>query len=151
VTAATHEDGSFADRAFSAATDAYLATAGSWERAVQSALATLLDFLASEPQQIESCMAALNAPAAQGRREAMIERFAELLRPDDSLAPDPPARVVSEAIGNAVFGLIEAQLREHGPDTLPEALPMATLIALAPFVGPEQAERLATTAAYGNS
>jgi hypothetical protein len=42
-----------------------------------------------------------------------------------------------------LFDLIRAHAVERRIESLPESLPTATLIALSPFVGSEQAEQLA--------
>jgi hypothetical protein len=137
-------DEEFSERAFCAARDAFAATPDRWELAIRSAVAALLDFLASEPQQLAACdmLGATSDGAALDRDSAVLDRFAELLRPGYELSAQPPPPIASEVICTSVLELIRAHLDDQGADTLPDVLPTATLITLMPFVGPERAERL---------
>ena len=138
-------DDSFAELAFRATAGAYGAVRASWERAVQSALAELLAFLARQPEQTRTCVAIDPGEhaAALARRDEVVERFATLLGPGFEIPPEPPPPVVAEAIGGGILELIRIHVEERRIAELPRALPHATLIALTPFVGPERAERLA--------
>jgi len=134
-----------AEQALTASADAYMSSPGSWAEAVHAALAGLLDFLAGSPAMTRMCtVEALNAgsPALE-RRDRVLERFADFLEPGYAQRPDPPPTVVSEAISGGVFELIRAHAVERRIESLPQSLPEATVIALSPFVGSEQAERLA--------
>lgn len=53
----------------------------------------------------------------------------------------PP--LVTEAIAGATFTLIYKRLRESGPGSLPTLAPMLTYITLSPFIGAEEACRVA--------
>jgi hypothetical protein len=142
------DGGTFADRAFRVATDAYAASPASWERSVQSALAELLAFLAGESEQTEGCVALAPGghPGTLEHREELVERFATLLSPGFE-TPQPPPPIVAEAIGGAILELVRIHVKERRVDDLPSALPTATLIVLTPFVGPKQAGELATARA----
>jgi AcrR family transcriptional regulator len=134
-----------AEQAFMACADVYMQTPGSWAEAVHAALAQLLDFLAGCPELTRMCIVeALYAgsPALE-RRDDVLARFTEFLEPGYAQSPDPPPEVVSEAISGGVYELIRAQAVERRLDSLPDSLPEATVIALAPFVGSAEAERLA--------
>ena len=134
-----------AEQAYAASADAYMQTPGSWAEAVHAALAQLLDFLAGCPELTRMCIVeALYAgsPALE-RRDHALARFADFLEPGYSQSADPPPGVVSEAISGGVYELIRAHAVERRLEALPEALPEATLIALSPFVGSAEAERLA--------
>ena len=135
----------FADRAFRVTVDAYVASAARWERAIPSALAGLLAFLAAQPEQTRTCIAVAPGehPAALARRDQIVERFVTLLRPGFAIPAKPPPAVVAEAIGGGILELIRIHAEERRLEDLPSALPNATLIALTPFVGPEHAEQLA--------
>lgn len=135
----------FADRAFRVAADAYGASPGSWERAIHSALAELLAFLADRPEQTRTCVTIApggDSTTALARRDALVERFATLLRPGFAIASRRPPPVVAEAIGGGILELIRIHVEERRVEDLPSALAHATLIALTPFVGPEQAEQV---------
>ena len=51
--------------------------------------------------------------------------------------------IAAEAIGGAIYALTYDQVLKDGPESLPEIAPLATYIALTPFLGPEQAVRVA--------
>ena len=55
----------------------------------------------------------------------------------------PGARRVGEAIGGAIYALVYDQVKANGPETLPELVPMATYMTLAPFLGSDEAFALA--------
>lgn len=138
-----------AEQAFAASADAYMQTPGGWAEAVHAALAQLLDFLAGSPELTRMCIVdALYAgsPALE-RRDRVLARFADFLEPGYAESPDPPPEVVSEAISGGVYELIRAHAVERRVESLPHSLPEATVIALSPFVGSEEAERLAASPA----
>lgn len=144
-------DEPFADQAFRIAAEAYAASPAGWERAIRSALAELLAFLAREPEQTATCLAIGPGehPAALVHRDEVVERFTTLLGPGFAMPREPPPPVVAEAIGGGILELIRIHVEERRVDDLPSALPSATLIALTPFVGPEHAERLAAGSGLG--
>jgi AcrR family transcriptional regulator len=88
----------------------------------------------------DAMVAALDSGSAQ-----MLA--AALPAPGYELAPDTPP-IAAEAIGGAVYALVYDQVKAHGPESLPELVPMATYMTLAPFLGAERAYELATE---GNS
>ena len=65
-------------------------------------------------------------------------------RPGYELAPDTPA-IAAEAIGGAIYALIYDQVKAKGPESMPELVPMATYMTLAPFLGAEAAFELANS------
>ena len=71
-------------------------------------------------------------------RDNVMEGLEALLAPGYELAPDIPA-IAAEAIGGAIYTLIHDQVKEKGPESLPELAPMATYMTLTPFVGPNEA------------
>ena len=62
--------------------------------------------------------------------------------PGYELAPDTPP-IAAEAIGGAIYALIYDQVKAKGPESMPELVPMATYMTLAPFLGAEDAFALA--------
>jgi hypothetical protein len=54
-------------------------------------------------------------------------------------ASGPPPRSFSEAIAGAIFGLMRRQVLEDRTTEMRGLLPAATFVALAPFIGPEEA------------
>ncbi len=130
-------EGSFADEAFAATAGAYARADGSWEVAIQSAIGSLFDFLADRPDQTKACIVGDcgGDPGALARRDAVIDRFAELLRPGFAAAPAPPPAVVAEAIGGGIYELVRSHVLERRLADLPDAAPDATVVALSPFMG----------------
>jgi hypothetical protein len=137
----------FLERAYQAAADAYAHSQGGWPQAVQAALAGLLDFVADEPAASHTCLVEGYGSGALTleRRDWILERFADFLKPAYEEDSDSPPAVVAEAVSGGVFELIRAHAVERGIESLPDALPEATLIVLSPFLGPAKAERLAAT------
>lgn len=142
-----------AEQAYTASADAFMRTPGSWAEAVHAALAQLLGFLAGSPELTRMCIVeALYAgsPALE-RRDRALARFADFLEPGYAESADPPPVVVSEAISGGVYELIRAHAVERRVETLPRSLPQATVIALSPFVGNAEAERLAARPARSSA
>lgn len=140
--------GSFADEAFAVTADAY-ASSPSWERGLHAAIGSLFGFLAEHPDRTNACIVADcgTAPGALTRRDRLIERFAELLRPGFERAPGPPPPpVVGEAIGGGLYELVRSHVLERRLGELPAAVPEATVVALAPFIGSADAAELAGAA-----
>jgi hypothetical protein len=71
-------------------------------------------------------------------RDSVMEGLEALLAPGYELKPDTPP-IAAEAIGGAIYALIYDQVKNKGPESLPELAPMATYMTLAPFLGAEQA------------
>lgn len=74
-----------------------------------------------------------------------IGRAQTLLGPGFKQHPDVPP-VAAEAIGNSIYALMSRQIRRRGPEHLYEMAPTAAFIALAPFVGSEEAAVAANAA-----
>jgi AcrR family transcriptional regulator len=130
-------------RTFSAVLPAFQA-APDWPQAVASALHGFFAISAYAP-----AMAHLAAVGAyEGGRSAMKARddgmkaFYPFLQPGFEHEPDLP-RIVPEAIGASIYAMLTHQVRQRGPDRVYEIAPTAVFIALAPFVGSEEATRLA--------
>lgn len=131
---------SFVDEALAATTDAYAREPGSWEQAVQAAIGGLFAFLASRPAQTSACMVD-DQPAgsdALERRDRVLDRFAELLRPGFAATATPPPPVVAEAIAGGIYELVRGHAIEQRLSELPAAAPDAVLVAVAPFANAER-------------
>jgi hypothetical protein len=133
--------GSFADEAFTTTASAYASASGGWEVAIQSAIGSLFDFLAGRPDQTTACIVADcgAGPEALARRDRVIDRFVELLRPGFAASTTPPPPVIAEAIGGGIYELIRSHVLERRLDELPGAVPNATIVALSPFMGMDDA------------
>jgi AcrR family transcriptional regulator len=130
-------------QSFAAALPAYQ-RAPDWPHAVRAGLAALLAYLAAEPAWAQLSIVEVLAagPLAMERRDSALSLFEGLLGPGYELAPDVHP-VVAEAIGGAIYALMYEQIRDRGAHRLPELLPAAVIIALAPFVGTEAACKIA--------
>jgi len=119
-----------------------------WPSGMRAALASLLNFLASEPTFarmtfVDSLVATPRTAASSARS---VAAFARLLEGGFEEAPEhsrPPA-VVVEAIAGAMFEIIFQYVVEGRTRELPQLTPQATYLALAPFVGAREAGRVAT-------
>ncbi len=115
-----------------------------WPHSVRAALEAMLRFAAEEPEYghlgaVESYGA--GRPVLE-QRERVAESLEELLAAGFEVAPGAPA-LAPEAAAGALQALLYDFVREHGPERLPELLPTATYLALAPFLGAEEAYAVA--------
>jgi AcrR family transcriptional regulator len=138
---AAFDDG--AERALDVTTAAF-DTAGSWELGVQSGLHALLEFLASEPMFGRlAFLDLLNAGrAAQGRSEAVLDRFGALLGPGFDMRPDTP-REVADTIVGGIWTVAQHEIAHDRTAQLPKLAKCVTYIALAPFTGAGKAAEIA--------
>jgi AcrR family transcriptional regulator len=118
-----------------------------WRTAIRAAISALFDFLASEPAFAH--LALVDARVATDRTAERASKgvsvYAQLLMPGFEAARGrngPPA-VAVEAIVGGIFELCLSYTLQGRAEVLSELVPRATYFALAPFVGPEEAARLA--------
>jgi AcrR family transcriptional regulator len=118
-----------------------------WRLGIRSGISALFEFLATEPAFAHIALVdALTAtPLTAERSSAGVSSFARMLVPARAEAPgqSTPATVTIEAIAGGIFELclscsLQGRVRE-----LPELTPAATYIALAPFIGGEEAAAVA--------
>ena len=116
-----------------------------WPSAVRAAFGALLNFLASRPALAHLLSVDVYAagPAALERRDEALRPLASILDGARARSPQVPA-VALEAIFGAVNWLVRKQVRERGPQSLPSLAPLCSYLALAPFVGAEQAGEAAS-------
>ena len=116
-----------------------------WQQAVRMAYDEMFSFGHEEPEY--SRLGAVEMYAAGKRaletRDTIMEGLEALLAPGYELAPATPP-VAAEAIGGAIYALVYDHVKAKGPESLPELVPMATYMTLAPFLGAEEAYELAT-------
>jgi AcrR family transcriptional regulator len=122
-----------------------------WPQQVRAALATMLRFLAAEPELARLCMV---EPVAAGgeiaaRHRASIQGFVEILkagRPEHAGERPLPATTEETLVGGIV-SLIVREISAGRSDQLEALLPDLVELILAPYLGAEEAERLARAAA----
>ena len=118
-----------------------------WPQQVRAALATMLSFLAGEPELARLVM---TEPVAAGgeiaaRHRASVQGFAEILkagRPQHGGARPLPEATEETVIGGIV-SLIVREISSGRAERLEELLPDLVELTLAPYLGNEEAERLA--------
>jgi AcrR family transcriptional regulator len=119
-----------------------------WPERVRARISALLDVLARDPTvarfYLLEPLAAGGEPAAR-YREAM-QLVAETLRPES-----PPSGLDMEVRDQALIGgiatLIVRRLKAGAAERLPELLPDLVELSLAPYMGRQEAKRLARAAA----
>jgi AcrR family transcriptional regulator len=86
--------------------------------------------------------------AALERRDQGLAAAQGLLVGGYALCPQVPA-IAAEGIGSSIYALMSRQVRRRGAEHLYEMAPAAAFLALAPFVGSEDAARSANAQPVG--
>lgn len=134
-----------ATRAVLEACEAAYASAGEWPERVWRVLSTLLALVQADPAfahvlLVESYAA---GPAALERTlslQAQMELFLRDGLASGSAASRLPALSARATLG-AVFALLQADALSGEFDRLPSRLPLLAYLTMAPFIGPQAAER----------
>ena len=119
-----------------------------WPGRVRARLAALLDVLSRDPVVARFFLVeplAAGGEIAPRHREAM-KLLAETLRPESDL-PAADTAVRDQALIGGVTALIVRRLNTGMAERLPELLPDLVELVLVPYLGREEAQRLARTAA----
>jgi AcrR family transcriptional regulator len=120
-----------------------LAREQSWVGAVRAGVRALLEFLASEPAYAHlACVDVMVAyPRMASRADEANDSYARLLdlRIGEGAPALSPAPVVGEAIVGGVFELLHDHVLQGRVRRLPELADHVSYIALAPFLGAEEA------------
>lgn len=111
-----------------------------WPSAVRGGLEAMLAFGAAEPEYTQLGVVEIYAVGRRAleQRDVVLQGLEALLAPGYEQSPETP-EVAAEAIGGAIYALIYDQVRAGGPQSLPQLAPLATYMALAPFLGAEEA------------
>jgi AcrR family transcriptional regulator len=123
------------------------ASFGDWPLQVRAALATMLRFFAEEPELARIC--AIEPAAAGGeiaaRHRQTVERLARLLREGrpESRGGRPLPEVTEETLVGGILSLIVREISAARTERLEELLPDLVELVLAPYLGSEEAGRLA--------
>ncbi len=114
--------------------------AADWPSSVRGALGALLAFGAEEPEFTRLGTVEIYSAGRRAleQRDQVMAGLEELLAPGYEIAPETPP-LAAEAIGGAIYSLLYDQVRASGPESLVEIAPLATYIALVPFLGAEEA------------
>jgi AcrR family transcriptional regulator len=135
---------------FQAAVEAYAVHAGDWPRAVAAGLEAYLRFLAVEPGHARLGFVDIFTadPEMLALRDEIVTAFVAYLQPGFELAharrPVPP--IAPDAIGGAVWELLQYHIRHEPIERLPLFAPQVAYIALTPFLGARRAARVAVDA-----
>lgn len=125
---------------------AYLAQPD-WPSGVKAAVAVLLGYLGSEPAfaRVALLHMLIAGPRTAERANAGITEYLSVLEPGFEETPQhrrPPA-ITIEAIGGGLFELMYGYVMRNRVTELASLTTHATYVALAPFIGPEDAARVA--------
>jgi len=117
-----------------------------WPRGVRAALGAYCNFLAARPALARLLVVEVHAagPQAVERREVALAPLRELIdagrrQPGAAEVPE----IAAEAIVGGILSLSERRLRSGGAEALPGLAPLLAYLALAPFLGAEEACRIA--------
>ena len=123
-----------------------------WPLGVRAGYGALCNFLASRPAMAHLIAVEIHAAGspAMERRHETLKPLEELIGEGFKHQPEAPA-LAAEAITGAVFTLIYKRLRSSGPSSLPPLAPLLTYITLCPFLGAEEACRVANSDGRGRT
>jgi AcrR family transcriptional regulator len=118
--------------------------APNWPQAIRESMHAVFAFLAGNPAAatLGGREVYAGGSAALGRQEKTRESFRALLYPGFKEHPHT-LDIAGEAIGSAIASLVFQRLRETGPGRLYEDVSIAVYLALAPFLGAEEATAIA--------
>jgi AcrR family transcriptional regulator len=118
-----------------------------WRLGVRAGIAALFEFLAGEPAfaHIALIDAMIATPLTAERSNVGVTSLAQMLVPARDEAPGQSARppVTIQAIAGGIYELCLHHALQGHIEELPQMLPSATYVALAPFIGSEDAARVA--------
>jgi AcrR family transcriptional regulator len=127
-----------------AATLPAFARARSWPQAVRAAAEATLSFFESEPDftQVAAVEIYTAGPAGLEQLDLAIESIQPFLEGGFEEAPQVPP-VAREAIAYGLYSLLSERVQAHGSQNLRAIAPLVTYMVLAPFLGAEEACRVA--------
>ena len=118
-----------------------------WPQKVRAALATMLRFLAGEPELARVCM--IEPVAAGGeiaaRHRSLMQSFVTILkagRPQHS-GKRPLPEATEETLVGGIISLIVREINAGRTEQLEKLLPDLVELTMAPYLGAEEAARLA--------
>jgi len=134
-------------QALQVAVEVFAAHGDDWPSAVAASLRALIDFLASEPAhaRLNLVDAFAAGPEAIEIRDSTLRAFAAYLRPGCELAPEHlevPA-IAPEVVAGGVWEVLHHYIEDDRIAELPGVAPQLIYLTLIPFLGPEEAARVA--------
>ncbi len=116
-----------------------------WPRQVRDAIDSVLALFAADPRLASLLLFEPYAAGryAQLRHEETLARLTELLLPGRERAASPlPEALELGLVGSFAF-VVGGRLRAGEPESLPDLAPELTVLILTPYLGREEAERIA--------
>jgi AcrR family transcriptional regulator len=112
-----------------------------WPAAVRAAIGGVFNFLASRPALARLVLvdAYVAGPEALKRRVGFLLPLEALLAEGREQAKDAPPEITEELMNGVFFSLSRRTISQDGPQALPALAPLCTYLALAPYLGPEEA------------
>ncbi|TMK99146.1 MAG: TetR/AcrR family transcriptional regulator [Actinobacteria bacterium] len=130
-------------------------TEADWRYGVRAGLSALFDFLASEPSFAHMALveALIATRRSAERSNRGVSAYTQMLVPGLQEAEDGsrPPPVTVEAVTGGVFELCLSYALRGRIGELSELVPRATYFALTPFIGADEAARIATEGASQRS
>jgi AcrR family transcriptional regulator len=131
---------------FSAVAEAFMQTPGDCPRAAHAALRAMLRYMAASPAFVTLLVVEFPrlGPRAVALRQRYVDLFAEFLTPGFAAAPEPlpQPQLIAQMIGGGILEVIRRHAVEGRIAQLPEALPAISFLAIAPFFGLAEAQRV---------
>ena len=114
-----------------------------WTQGARSAIGAILNFLASRPALARLlCVEAYAAgPEAMACRDRALRGLGVLLSEGEPIAVD--RRIAPWGIAAGAYALAYRTVKDRGAEALPALAPICTYLTLAPYIGAEQACRVA--------
>jgi AcrR family transcriptional regulator len=115
-----------------------------WATGVRAGLGALCGFFAAEPDlaRLVAVETVGAGPVGLEQRDRTIESMHPLLEPAYEASPDTKP-ILAEAVLGAIWALLQAKIVATGPENLPQVAPLASYMVLAPFIGAEEAVKIA--------
>ncbi|MFL5910953.1 MAG: TetR/AcrR family transcriptional regulator [Gaiellaceae bacterium] len=121
------------------------ATETQWRHRIVAGLALILELLASRPDLARFCVIEILAAgdAALTRRDEVMRAFAQFLEPGREEVPDGVeiSELTAPAVVGGIYSIVYEEIRQERAEKLARLCPDLVYIALAPYIGPEEAAR----------
>jgi len=123
-------------------------TEGTWPSRVAGAIAASLEYAVEWPNEAQLIIAACHMPSEPklaGHGHAAREKLADLLRAGRGQAEveHSPPELTEQAVVGAAMTVVGTRLAEQDVASLPRLAPELTEIVLTPYLGDEEAQRVA--------